>query len=141
MRSAEMELASASSPSAARSVISRIAGVAPSVESLAQGSTRRSILAPAGRMEAITGIFHSVFKRSGESTPKSTDADNDLVSDNTQANSDSSGWGSKLFGISKDKNKSKKDANQDKIIASRMNNKKQKAAKGELAYKSNSKVT
>lgn len=37
LRSAEIELAVASSPVSARSVISRVAGIAPSVESLAQG--------------------------------------------------------------------------------------------------------
>ena len=65
MRSAEFELAAASSPAAARTVISHIAGVAPSVESLAQGSSQsgnRLATSRTHKIDKIANVFDSVFR-------------------------------------------------------------------------------
>ncbi len=75
LRSSEIELASASSPSSARSVISRVAGIAPSVESLAQGVSQSGSHGGANHARKIAGFFDAVFKHShaAESAENSAD--------------------------------------------------------------------
>jgi len=62
LHSSEIELASASSPASARSVISRVATIAPSVESLAQGVSQSGSHGSASHTRKIIGFFDSVFK-------------------------------------------------------------------------------
>jgi len=62
MRSAEIELAVVSSPSAARTVISRVAGIAPSVESLAQACSQNNNHAAINHSNRIANVFESVFR-------------------------------------------------------------------------------
>ncbi len=61
VRSAEIELAVASNPTSARSVISRVAGIAPSVETLAQGVAQSGTHSVA-HTRRIPNLFESVFK-------------------------------------------------------------------------------
>ncbi len=66
LRSAEIELAAASSAASARSVISRVAGTAPSVEVLAQGAAQSAAQSAAhadtNHGKNIVGFFDSMFK-------------------------------------------------------------------------------
>jgi hypothetical protein len=74
LHSSEIELASASSPSSARSVISRVAGIAPSVESLAQGVSQSGSHGSANHPRRIVSFLDSVFKHPhAETAEGSTD--------------------------------------------------------------------
>jgi hypothetical protein len=62
MHSAQCELANASSPTAARTVIGKISGITPSVESLAQTESD-SVASAAGRLAKLNNVFGSLFHR------------------------------------------------------------------------------
>jgi hypothetical protein len=72
LRSAEIELAVASNASAARTLISRVAGIAPSIESLAQGVAQSGNRSPV-HTRRITGLFDSVFKHPHTETAPPSD--------------------------------------------------------------------
>lgn len=62
MRSAQCELANASSPAAARTIIGKVSGVTPSIESLAQAEPD-GVVSAAGRLANLNGVFASIFHR------------------------------------------------------------------------------
>ncbi len=86
MRSAEVELAAASSPAAARTVISRIAGVAPSVESLAQACSHSNNHIVANHNNRFTNIFESVFKHNHSVAPREASDNDDSAANNSKDN-------------------------------------------------------
>ena len=78
LHSSEVELAAASSTGSARTVISHIAGTAPSVEALTQGISQSGLRNNASHQRKLTGFFDTMFKH-----PHSANTENTASEDNS----------------------------------------------------------